>query len=242
MRLSPYLLAGVSSAALTANAVAADMRMPVKAPPAAAPIATWSGPYAGISFGAALNESRFTDLDQFFFLLPGGPNNEFWNDTHAAFTVGGLLGYNWQVGGVVFGIEGDWNWVSGKATATIPSTIAVFASSDLKWMSTLRGRLGYSVTPSTLLYGTGGVAWARFSDAWGSSTNANFTISDEYTRSGWTAGGGVEHMFAPRWTVRVEALYADFGTQRVISTFGGFYRTDFQHTVTQVRGALVAKW
>jgi len=241
-RLRLFLLATVSSTALTANAVAADMQMPAKAPPSVAPVVTWSGPYAGFSLGAAFNKSSFTDVDQFFFLLPGGRNNEFWNNSHAAFTGGVLLGYNWQVGSFVLGIEGDWNWMNGKTTATIPSAIPVFASSDLNWMSTVRGRIGYAVMPLTLLYATGGIAWARFSDAWGSPSNVNFVMSDNYKRTGWTVGGGIEHMFAPHWSARAEILYANFGTHEVVSTFGGFYRTDFQHSVTQMRGALIAKW
>lgn len=220
--LQHYLLVTVSAAALTGNAVAADVQMPVKARPPAASVATWSGPYIGVTLGAALNNSRFTDVDQFFFLLPGGPNNEFWNNTHAAFAAGGLIGYNWQAGSVVFGVEGDWNWISGKANATIPSGIPVFASSDLRWMSTVRGRVGYTIMPSTLLYVTGGAAWASFSDAWGSPTTPTFTMSDSFVRTGWTAGGGIEQMFATHWTARAEVLYADFGTHEVISTAGGF--------------------
>lgn len=240
--LQHYLLVTVSAAALTGNAVAADVQMPVKARPPAASVATWSGPYIGVTLGAALNNSRFTDVDQFFFLLPGGPNNEFWNNTHAAFAAGGLIGYNWQAGSVVFGVEGDWNWISGKANATIPSGIPVFASSDLRWMSTVRGRVGYTIMPSTLLYVTGGAAWASFSDAWGSPTTPTFTMSDSFVRTGWTAGGGIEQMFATHWTARAEVLYADFGTHEVISTAGGFYRTEFKHSVTQVRAALNWKW
>ena len=136
------LLATVSSAALTANAVAADMRMPVKAPPPVAPVVTWSGPYAGISLGAALDESRFDGLDRFFFCCPVAPTTSSWKNTHAAFAAGGLVGYNWQIGSWVLGLEGDWNWVTGKASASIPSTLAVVASSELKWMSTCGGGWG----------------------------------------------------------------------------------------------------
>jgi outer membrane immunogenic protein len=240
--LRRYLLATVSSAALISHATAAETSVPAKAPPPVAPIVTWAGPYAGITLGGAFNEARFTDRDQFFFLLGGGPDNEFWKDTHAAFAAGGLLGYNWQIDRFVFGVEGDWVWVFGKETTTIPSSIPVFASSDLKWMGTARARLGYTIAPSVLMYVTGGGAWARFSDAWGSPTTIRFTMSDEYTKSGWVIGGGVEYMFAPRWTARAEVLYADFGTHRLTVTDGQVYRTDFRHAVTQVRGALVAKW
>jgi len=239
-----YLLATASSAALIGSAAAADMPLPAKAPPPVA-AGNWAGPYAGISLGAALNHSSFTDVDQFFFLLPGGPNNNFWSNTRAGITVGGLLGYNWQSGNLVYGIEGDLNWVDGKSSATIPSSVPVIASSNLHWMSTVRGRLGLTYNTSTLFYVTGGVAVARFSDSWGDpqSGGAFMFSSGDYTRTGWTAGGGVEHMFAPHWTGRIEALYSDFGTQTsTVFASGSSYRTQFEHTVTQARGALSYKW
>jgi outer membrane immunogenic protein len=86
----------------------------------------------------------------------------------------------------------------------------------------LRGRLGILVTPSFLIYGTGGLAYGGveanttitetlgFSDTPGSfGTSGGFSG----TRVGWTAGGGVEWMFAPRWSVKAEYLYYDLGTE-----------------------------
>jgi opacity protein-like surface antigen len=69
-----------------------------------------------------------------------------------------------------------------------------------------------------LLYGTGGVAFARVK--WNESTVLNTTgpatvstsaWSDDKTLTGWVAGGGVEYMFAPHWIGRVEYLYESFG-------------------------------
>ena len=62
-------------------------------------------------------------------------------------------------------------------------------------------------------------------------------------RSGWTAGGGIEHMFARNWTAKIEALYADFGKwDGFLTGFGGTYRTQFEHQVITVRGGLNYKW
>jgi outer membrane immunogenic protein len=204
----------------------------------------WAGPYAGINFGAAWNHSSFTDVDYFFFLLPSGPGNNFWSNTQAEATVGGLFGYNWQSGKIVYGIEGDLNWVNGKSSATIPSIVPVVASSNLHWMGTVRGRLGVTYDPSTLYYITGGIAVARYSDSWGDPVlGGAFIFSSDYTRTGWTIGGGVEHMFAPHWIGRIEALFTDFGTQTSsVFASGTNYRTQFEHTVTQVRGAFSYKW
>jgi outer membrane immunogenic protein len=239
-KLRLALLATASSIALIGTATAADL--PTKAPvPVLA--TSWAGPYAGVSLGAALNHSSFTDVDQFFFLLPGGPNNNFWSNTRAGITGGGLLGYNLQSGKIVYGIEGDLNWAGSTSSANLPNSVSV-ATSKLEWISTFRGRLGFTVDPATLLYATGGVAVARFSDFWGAPQfGSRFTFPSNFTRTGWTLGGGVERMFAPHWTGRVEALYADFGTQTTtIVDPAGTYRTRFEHSVTQVRGALAYKW
>jgi outer membrane immunogenic protein len=237
-----YLLATASSVALVGNAAAADM--PLKAPPPPIPVVSWAGPYIGVNFGAAFNHSSFTDVDNFAFLLPGGTNDNFWRDTHVGITAGGLLGYNWQSGNVVYGVEGDLNWVDAKSNATIPSGLPVTASSNLQWMTTIRGRVGLVYDLSTLFYVTGGLAIARFSDSWGDPVAGSaFVISSDYTRTGWTAGGGIEHMFAPHWTGRVEALYADFGTATTTTLFAGStYRTEFRHSVGLLRGALSYKW
>jgi len=240
-----YLFATTSIAALLSRAaLAADMALPAKAPPpqVPAPVANWTGPYVGLNIGGAWNHSSYTDDGYFFFLLPEGPGDNFWNATHAGFTLGGLAGYNWQFSNIVVGVEGDINWVDGKSSTTVPGSFnPVSVSSNLQQLDTVRGRLGLLSDPATLLYATGGAAFARYSDWWGVSPN--FVFADSYWRTGWTAGGGIEHMFAPHWTGRIEALYADFGTQTG-TTFQSsqIYRTNFQHAVTLVRGALSYKW
>jgi outer membrane immunogenic protein len=70
-------------------------------------------------------------------------------------------------------------------------------------MGTVRGRLGYAMN-RTLLYGTGGLAWAHVD-----STTEGSIVSDDYLL-GWAAGGGVEYKFARRWSAKVEYIYMDF--------------------------------
>jgi outer membrane immunogenic protein len=107
------------------------------------------------------------------------------------------------------------------------------------WLGTIRARLGYLVTPTLLIYGTGGVAYGRVrasathsSISIGTLTGANaaeFPVPFDYsifngtqivpsipgaasfsgTRVGWTAGGGVEWMFMPNWSLKAEGLYYD---------------------------------
>ncbi len=80
-------------------------------------------------------------------------------------------------------------------------------------MSTVRGRLGVTVGDgNTLLYGTGGVAFGRIT-AHSEGGIFGWPVNDySSTRVGWAAGGGIEHMLTPHWTVGLEGLFADFGS------------------------------
>jgi outer membrane immunogenic protein len=239
--LRDLLLTTASSVALVGTAAAADM--PVKAAPAPV-VWNWAGPYVGLNVGAAWNDAKFSDL-----LGPGGffafapPNNDpFWSSHQAGFTFGGQAGYNWQSGNIVYGVEGDLNWVDSKASTNFLPLHSVAATSNLDWMATGRGRLGVAYS-QFLIYGTGGVAFAHFKDVWGFIPTGAQDFSSSSVRVGWTAGGGVEYMLSRNWSLGVEALYADFASTTVNGqAFGGTYTSGFKHSVTTARGALNWKW
>jgi outer membrane immunogenic protein len=172
-----------------AQAVAADLpaRTYTKAP---APIAinSWSGFYIGAMGGYAQENSSGIGS------LSGG-------------FAGGTLGYNWQTGALVFGLEADAAWSDVGATVGIPGLVSV--SDKIRDMGTVRGRIGYAFD-SVLIYGTGGYAWA---DNRITASLLGVSISDTHFHSGWTAGAGVEVMFAPKWSVKAEYLYRSFEGQ-----------------------------
>jgi outer membrane immunogenic protein len=226
--LRRVFLATASSVALVGSAAAQ--------PPA--PIAmSWAGPYMGLNFGVAWNNARFTDTQRFAF--PVGANDPFWTPSQSGFTFGGQAGYNLQSGNFVYGIEADVNSVGSKGNASLAGFGTVLASTSFDWMATARGRLGYAFS-QFLVYGTGGLAVARFSDAYGFVGNE---FSNTVTRAGWTAGGGLEYMLSRNSTVRFEWLYSDFGSyDQTIFIFGGNYTSTFKHTVTTARAALNWKW
>ncbi|MBX9773145.1 MAG: outer membrane beta-barrel protein [Xanthobacteraceae bacterium] len=244
-----YLLTTVSVAAFSASALAADLpaRMPVKAPAPVVVVSSWAGFYIGVHAGVAWNHAAFADVGDDI----GGVNRaplgvEFWKPRKAGFAGGGQVGYNFQSGSVVYGLEADFSGVSNKASAIIgpPATFApVNATTQLTWMATVRGRLGVTLSP-TLLYITGGLAIAHFKDSWGLASLPAPEYTSNKTRAGWTVGGGVEHMFARNWTAKIEALYADFGDWTVGGPSGnvGLYRSRFEHQVVTVRGGLNYKW
>jgi len=242
--LRNLLLASASSVVFVGSAAAADM--PLKAPPAPV-VWNWAGPYAGLNLGAVWNNAKFSDLGgpAGFFGFPPGSADPFWSPSKAGITIGGQAGYNWQTNNFVYGIEGDLNWVDSKVSATFspfgPTTIG--ASSNLDWMGSVRGRVGVAFS-QWLVYGTGGVAFAHFSDAWGLIGTGSQNFTNNSTRVGWTAGGGVEYMLTRNWTVRVEGLYSDFGSHTQSIMFGGLgpYSSSFRHTVSTARAALNWKW
>src|SRR5947207_335036 len=107
-----YFLATVSGVALATAASAADLpaRAPIyKAPPAVVEAWSWAGPYIGINAGVAWNRTKFEELGdsstppESDFFRPG---SSFWSPNKAGFTIGGQVGYNWQSGNIVYGLEG----------------------------------------------------------------------------------------------------------------------------------------
>lgn len=196
-KTSIALLAAVSVFALSQTASAADMSRPVyKAPPPAAPVWSWTGFYLGAHLGGAwADESASIPAFGTPGLDPSG------------FIGGGQIGYNWQVNqNWVLGIEGDISWTNADASAT---NGVVTATSDHNWYATLAGRLGYTAGP-WMLYGKGGAAWMDV-DYTATVPGLAATIGD--TRTGWMVGVGLEWMFTPNWTAKVEYNYLDFGSE-----------------------------
>ena len=140
--------------------------------------------------------------------------------------IGGVqAGYNWQAANWVFGLEADiqGSTLQDDKTCVLSCGFAgVSAAYDAKlpWFGTVRGRLGYSVG-STLFYATGGYAYGNVktrvtTDSFVGVVSNTF----ETTKSGWTAGAGIETPFTllglfgpnPNWTTKTEYLYVDLGT------------------------------
>jgi outer membrane immunogenic protein len=187
-RMKKVLLTAVSLLALgTASAVAADLpaRTYSKAPAMASPITNWSGFYVGAMGGYAAENT--SDVGK----LSGG-------------FAGGTLGYNWQTGGLVLGIEADAAWSDVGATVGDPALLAF--SDKIRDMGTVRGRIGYAFD-QFLIYGTAGYAWA---DNRLTITAGPASVSESRVLNGWAAGAGVEVMFAPKWSVKAEYLYRSF--------------------------------
>jgi outer membrane immunogenic protein len=211
-----------SAAFLVGAASAADIPRPVTKAPAMvqAPNYSWTGCYAGLNAGAA-----WTRLDQ-NLAVPDPVNANFaLGGRDSGFTGGGQVGCNWQhVPNWVFGVEGDFNYLSAKRTGRFAFSeasedVAGSMETKVRWLATVRGRFGVTLSP-TLIYVTGGAALGDVKSSVNavslSSANAvltgTFAESVSQTRVGWTAGAGVEHSINSRWTAKLEYLYYDLGS------------------------------
>jgi outer membrane immunogenic protein len=203
MRKHSLMLLAAAIGLAGTQASAADL--PRKAPPAAIPPApppiTWTGCYIGANvggiFGHAKGDFGFGEL----------------STNNSGFAGGGQIGCDYQfAGGWVIGIRNMFDGTSLHRDRTFIDPVSLTtANVDFKttWFDTLTGRVGYAFAPSWLLYAQGGVAWAH------SSTDVTLNGFDvgnlSKTRTGWTAGGGVEWMFARGWSAFLEGNYMDFG-------------------------------
>jgi outer membrane immunogenic protein len=143
--------------------------------------------------------------------------------------IGGFQGgCNWQVGGWVIGFEGDGSATNksgqtfGNGTTTptsigpLPTNPGTIYELQERWLVTARGKLGLTnfwwFGPNTLVYVTGGGAWAKIdaSESLGGFASTGLLQSD--TRSGWTVGGGLEYALGYGWSAKSEFLYVDFGS------------------------------
>jgi outer membrane immunogenic protein len=125
---------------------------------------------------------------------------------------------------------GNFNFIANFPLFAIPGPdVPVSMNQKIDWFGTVRGRIGFLVTPQVLLYGTGGLAFGGINTT-EQIGDFPFSFFNTDTRIGWTAGAGIEGMIAPHWTAKLEYLYIDLGTTSgsfmpVLPAFGGGYLT-----------------
>ena len=178
---------------------------PVYAPPP--PAFTWTGLYLGVEGGGAWGNAEQTDAT---------PWSSGRYDASGAL-VGGTVGYNWQLGNIVLGLEGDGSatWIQGSTAGDSPAYQACYlpnCSAHLEALGTARARLGIAID-RFLPYVTGGVAIGSLHGAEG--TGAVEGGAGTTTVVGWTAGAGVEAQLAPNWSAKIEYLHVDLGDRGI---------------------------
>jgi|HubBroStandDraft_5_1064220.scaffolds.fasta_scaffold148438_1 outer membrane immunogenic protein len=220
MNKSALGIVAMTALLLGTPVLAADLA--VKAPsPSAAPVFSWTGFYVGLDGGGAWARQNVSDVACAVcntFPASGALKG-------SGFIGGFYGGYNFSIAPAwIIGVEGDWSWAQLNNTATAPQVNAggVLAlpqinswSRDTKWLASVRGRLGVTPSPTTLLYVTGGPAWSRTDysaqDIFvNGCPNCALTAVNQ-TNAGYVVGAGGE--WAPwsnNWILRAEYLYYHF--------------------------------
>jgi outer membrane immunogenic protein len=244
--------------------IAADLPSVKSAPVTPAPL--WTGFYAGLNVGYGFGTNEYvlnSGSPGGFFVTPAGTpvanallstNNTGGVVSSSGVIAGGQVGYNRQVTPqFVFGVEADiqGSGLNGSgtlsgvgirqltSTSTLGYALSTRITESLSSIGTARGRVGYLVAPTVLIYGTAGLAYGEknltaspsrvtFTETTTSSTGAAYpTIWSQGSASnfaaGWTAGGGAEWMVAPNWSVKGEAIYYNLGG---LSASNEEYRVD----------------
>jgi outer membrane immunogenic protein len=211
------VLAGIAILGLSAGAASAADIAPYQPPMAAvapaAPSYNWTGFYIGVNGGYGWGEFPNNAAAVLGFPVDLG-------DAGGGL-VGGTLGYNWQFGHVVAGLETDIDWanISDTDPAAVTGTKAT-----LSYLGTVRARLGYAFDRA-LLYATGGFAY-------GGGTVKSFTPpvgSADQTTVGWTVGAGIEYAIWHNLSAKIEYRYTDLGKATIrlpapAPAFKGGYR------------------
>ncbi len=195
----------------------------------------FKGFYAGANLGGANNHSNaftstvFSSTGYFATTsVPAIAGVGAQEPTPSGFTGGGQAGYNFQSNAWVIGLETDFGGMplSAAKTGTAPypccptTNFTITQTVETGWLYTLRPRLGYTGGP-VLIYGTGGLAMTNvtyqsfFSDTFASAHESAVVKS---TQTGWAAGAGAEFKVGPRWSLKGEYLYGDFGSVSTTST------------------------
>jgi opacity protein-like surface antigen len=220
-------------------------------PPAKPP--SWSDVYVGLNGGGAWSSPRSIVQAWPFGGAVASPDialsaTSIDQTNHLAGFIGGFQsGVNWRLADdILTGVEADLHAVSGNTDARWQAAVtsaggnsfATYAqrTATLNYLGTIRGRLGYLLTPAFVVYGTGGMAYGGVTSnaailtrriGGTNQTQVNPVYQDSLI--GWTAGGGAEWMFTQDWSVKVDYLRYDLGAAQASPSFAiqsnGLYAT-----------------
>jgi outer membrane immunogenic protein len=253
MNRTLFEVAAVLGVALIAAPAVADEAPPVQhvrhverapaAPARAAPASTqpsWTGAQVGGQGGVSPMAQGFAEPGSHLYPLAGYCSTySTWcqetpfsfSGTKTSATGGAFLGYRWQFGTAVVGIEGDANAKSGSNSYAYSDSNhfrseMFYGTVSQSWDASVRGRAGFLVTPWTLAYGTVGVAFGSVGGSFSYAANQIDSSLDSCsghcasvagggswstTRSGLTGGAGLEALITQALTLRLEYRYTDFG-------------------------------
>jgi opacity protein-like surface antigen len=175
---------------------------------------SWTGPYVGASAGGTAGNTPWTHSTD----TPVNPD-------YGGYLAGAQAGYNYQLGRVVAGVEGAYNWSNARGAGHTPfdlNNAATWTDGNLTFedellaLGTVTGRLGYTFGPA-LFYAKGGLAFGQLKEGVHVIPIPGFPIPGSNSEpstiwaSGWTAGGGMEFALTDSWSARAEYMHYELG-------------------------------
>jgi outer membrane immunogenic protein len=284
MRKSLIAVFAGAGFSLAASGLALAADMVVKAPPPPAPVYSWTGFYIGGNIGYSWGKASgdLNDPAIAFFSGLGSLPTSFSESLKPKGGIGGgQFGYNYQINPTwVVGLEADLQasnehagnsqsastsgvFIGPGITGLTSSAVGTTFDARISWFGTARARAGVLITPTTLFYATGGLAFGgvRVSGSGGAnisltaciagigciptgSASGAFAFNQSTTKTGWTLGGGVEGALTGNWTWKAEYLYLNLGLESgsVADNFGGIASWNAKFTDNIVRAGLNYKF
>ena len=191
------------------TACAADMEAVPYAPytrvPYVSPVYNWTGFYIGAMGGYGWS-------DEVRASIGGVTVSTSSSDLNGGFA-GGTLGHNWQMGAWLLGIEADAAWSDLKHSQ---SAFGVTAANTIQSFGSVTGRIGFLPIPPLMMYLKAGYAWA---DNQVSASGFGLTFAESRFHSGGTVGAGLEYLFAPNLSAKLEYMWTDFANANYLSSF-----------------------
>ena len=216
----------------------------------------WTGCYVGGNIGYSWGRAR-GDLNSDTLGANGLPDPFAVSLNPDGVIGGGQIGCNQQFDQRwVLGLEADFQGSAERATRNFSDPFVIgeggvvnqTIEAKIQWFGTARARAGFLITPTLMLYGTGGLAYGKTSVSDNISVSPNTgtggagAISISKTRVGWTAGAGVEGVLFDwkNWTWKLEYLYIDLGSESGsgVDPLGGNYTWNARFTDNILRVGL----
>jgi outer membrane immunogenic protein len=208
--MKKFLMASAALVSMiSGSALAADM--PVKAVYKAPPVEyfSWTGCFIGGNGGGLWARKEWYARDTVLRGTVGAPYGD--HDANS-WVIGVQAGCDYQMGRVVIGIQGDYDWANAKGSNVNLADVTLGDRTNIRSIASVTGRLGYT-WDRAMLYVRGGGAWERDNyEIYSVVTGLNAATASE-TRSGWTLGIGGEYAFLNYLSGFVEYNYYDFGTR-----------------------------
>jgi outer membrane immunogenic protein len=222
--MKKFLVAGVvASGLLSSAASAADLAVKARPLPPA-PVFSWTGFYIGGNIGAGFGTKEFEQTIPLGIIAPVLPSlTAEGSHTVNGFLGGGQVGFNYQIGPTVWGIEFEGDGANVRGTSNCGLVALFNCRTKVDGIMTLAGRFGLTYD-HTLLYVKGGGAWVHDKydvNLLGLSVAVPGVLSVQPAslsdwRSGWMLGTGVEQAIAGGWSAKIEYNYMEFDTKNYV--------------------------